>query len=99
MPAIRPRPAPRMGRKRAEPRPGDPGDVLKTIIEAKAPGISIAEIARRTGITRPNVSRLLNGESPYPSIQTVEAVLAAVGSNLCQYEKIKKRLAGDTDSA
>lgn len=97
--AVRPRSAPRMGRKRSEPVPGDPATVLKAIIAEREPGLTIAEIARRTGMARPNVSRLMNGEAPYPSIQTIELVLDAVKSNLCQYQKIKKRIVSDTDSA
>lgn len=91
----------RMGRKRTDsnPEPVTPSMVLKAIIEEKSPGLAIAEIARRSGIARPNVSRVLSGEAPFPAIQTVESILMAVGSDLCHYRRTKKRIESITDSA
>lgn len=89
-----------MGRKAATPQPDrpTPGEVLRAVIStSKEPDISVAELARRANMTRPNVSRLLSGETPFPSVQTIEAILAAIGSNLCHYQRSKNRIEKSTD--
>lgn len=93
-----------MGRKAATPPPTGPtpGDVLRAVIAEREPGVTTVELAKRTGMTRANVSRVLSGAAPYPSVQTVELLLSAVRATLCHYHRAKARLRSieiDTDSS
>ncbi len=47
-----------------------------TLMEAKQ--ITRAELARRTGIKAPHITRLLSGERSDPTLSTVERVAAAL---------------------
>ncbi len=50
--------------------------------ERQRQGISLAEMQRRTGITKSALSRLENDETPNPTINTLERIADALGKVL-----------------
>jgi DNA-binding XRE family transcriptional regulator len=48
----------------------------------KAAGLSLDELARRSGIGKPALSRLENGKAPNPTLDTLWRYAAAVGRRL-----------------
>lgn len=84
----------RMGRKAATPPPpGSPGEVLRVLIQARAPERSHAAIARDAGITPAKLSDILTGKTESPGILTVGRILAAVNATFCDYHKAAKKIA------
>lgn len=49
-------------------------------------GVSVYELARRTGIDRQYLRRLESGEKDAPSLETARKIAAALGKNLSVWE-------------
>jgi DNA-binding Xre family transcriptional regulator len=50
--------------------------------ERKARGVSLAELARRTGIAKASLSRLENDPAANPTIGTLDRIAAALGKKI-----------------
>lgn len=55
-----------------------PLDPAKIKARMDAIDMSRAELARRTGIARPHITRLLSGERPDPNLSTAERIATAL---------------------
>ncbi len=49
---------------------------IEAVMQSKS--VSRAELARRTGIAPPNITRILSGERPDPALSTAEKIAAAL---------------------
>lgn len=50
---------------------------IESVMVAKS--VSRAELSKRSGIAPPNITRLLSGERPDPTLSTVERLAKALG--------------------
>lgn len=48
----------------------------------EAQGLSLADLAHRTGMSRPALSRILDGQNANPKLETVLRVCEALGKNM-----------------
>ncbi len=62
--------------------PLDPKKILRLM---SSKDVSRAELARRTGIAPPNITRILSGERPDPALSTAERIAEALK---CRLESI-----------
>jgi DNA-binding phage protein len=78
-----------MARKaRPAPKEPDPYHVrLRRLVDARRGSRTYEEIAERAGMNKQALSRLLTGGVTDPRLSTLEAVLKAVGANLCDFEE------------
>jgi DNA-binding XRE family transcriptional regulator len=64
-------------------QPVEIGEIVLALKEARATqGLTLAEVAQRTGIERPNLSTLENASDPNPTINTLRRYAAAVGKTI-----------------
>jgi DNA-binding phage protein len=65
------------------PIPREPDPLIAALRQAReAAGISMGEVARRTGIDLAALSRLENGQHANPTLLTIRRYLAALGKRL-----------------
>lgn len=77
-----------MARKAAAAPQPDPRHVrLKRVVDARKGYRTYTEIAEAAGMDKRVLSRILNGSVPDPRISTIEAILHAVGADLCDLEQ------------
>jgi DNA-binding phage protein len=79
------------GRAKA-PEPSDRSPVhrkLRALVEERKGDRTHAEIASAAGMSRAYFSHLLSGKIVNPRLDTLLAVLDAIGASLCDYDRIK----------
>src|SRR5262245_22417635 len=63
-------------------------DLLKLDVRRRQLGMSRAVLARRAKVSVPTVQRILTGKEDSPSVQTIEALAAALGMSVQLVETV-----------
>ncbi len=61
---------------------------LRALLDAR-PDLTVSELARRAGLDRVQVQRLLNGKRHRPALDTVIALAQALGVSLSEFDGIE----------
>lgn len=75
-----------MARKKTAPEKTT-AEKLRAVLDSKRPGWTESEVADWAGVPRNAIWRITSGTVKNPGVNTIRKILAAVGADLCDFEK------------